>query len=170
MIYTIGYSNRSLPEFLNELTSRGIAQLWDVRSSPWSRNAAFNASKIEQWSESAGIFYRQCGTIFGGRSEVALDDPIYIDLLNELIIAAKRNPVVVMCAEGDPANCHRSWAIGASLLLKCNVSVINIMRDGTTEDIGASIRRIKRRNFTPAILSALDGMEPFAWPEKNWFC
>ena len=170
MIYTIGYSNRSLSEFLNELTSRGISQLWDVRSSPWSRNAAFNASKINQWSESAGIFYRQCGPIFGGRSEVALDDPIYLDLLNQLLIAAKRDAVAVMCAEGDPAKCHRSWAIGASLFFKRNMSVTSILRDGTTEDIGATIQRIKRSDFTPAILSTIDAMEPFDWPEKNWFC
>ncbi len=170
MIYTIGYSNRSLSEFLNELTSRGISQLWDVRSSPWSRNAAFNASKINHWSDSAGIFYRQCGPIFGGRSEVALDDPIYIDLLNELLIAAKRAPVAIMCAEGDPALCHRSWAIGASLLLKCKVSVTSILRDGKLEDINATINRIRRTNFAPAILSGLDGMEPFDWPEKNWMC
>ena len=170
MIYTIGYSNRSLPEFLNELNGRGIRQLWDVRSSPWSRNASFNAPQIVQWSERAGIYYRQCGSIFGGRSEIALDDPRYINLLGELTNAANSEIVAIMCAEGDPALCHRSWAIGASLLLKCNVSVTSILRDGSLEDINATINRIRRTDFAPAILSALDKMEPFDWPEKNWFC
>jgi uncharacterized protein (DUF488 family) len=50
MIFTIGYSNRSLPEFVGELRKRAITQIIDVRSSPWSRNAPFNASQIERWS------------------------------------------------------------------------------------------------------------------------
>lgn len=170
MIYTIGYSNRSLPEFLNELTSRGIRQLWDVRSSPWSRNASFNAPQIVQWSERAGIYYRQCGSIFGGRTEIALDDPRYIDLLDQLTKVANSENVAIMCAEGDPALCHRSWDIGASLLLNWNLAVTGILRDGSNEDIGATINRINRRNFSPAILSALDGMKPSDWAEKNWFC
>ena len=170
MIYTIGYSNRSLPEFLDELNSRSIAQLWDVRSSPWSRNAAFNAAQITRWSERNGIYYRQCGEILGGRSEVAIDDASYTDLLMQLVTAAKRDNVAVMCAEGDPAMCHRSWDIGASLLINWKVAVTGILRDGALEDIGATINRVNRRNFDPTILSALDGMEPFDWPEKNWMC
>lgn len=71
MIWTIGYSNRSLPEFLHELGRRGITQIIDVRSSPWSRNAAFNASQIEKWSEQIGIMYRQEGLVLGGRTEMA---------------------------------------------------------------------------------------------------
>lgn len=169
MIYTIGYSNRSLPEFLNELTSRDIRQLWDVRSSPWSRNASFNASQIDQWSERAGIYYRQCGSIFGGRSEIAVDDPIYIDMLDQLMTAAKRDVVAVMCAEGDPAMCHRSWDIGASLFLKWKLPVTSILRDGSVENILVTISRIRRSNFAPAILSALDELHPFDWPENLWF-
>ena len=170
MIFTIGYSNRSLPEFLDELTSRGIQQLWDVRSSPWSRNASFNAPKIEQWADAAGMFYRQCGSILGGRSEISLDDPRYVDLLGQLTQTANREPVAVMCAEGDPALCHRSWDIGASLLINWGIAVTGILRDGSTENIGATVNRIRRGNFSPAILSALDEMHPLDWPEKSWLC
>ena len=170
MIYTIGYSNRSLPEFLNELTCRGIRQLWDVRSSPWSRNAAFNAPQIIQWSERAGIYYRQCGSIFGGRSEIALDDPSYINLLGELTKASESETVAIMCAEGDPAMCHRSWDIGASLLIKWKLPVTSILRDGSVENILVTLLRIRRSNFAPAILSALDRMHPLDWPENLWFC
>lgn len=170
MIFTIGYSNRSLPEFLDELARRDIRQLWDVRSSPWSRNAAFNATQIIQWSERAGIYYKQCGEIFGGRSEIAIDDPIYIRLLNQLITAAKRDIVAIMCAEGDPALCHRSWSIGASLFVNWKVSVTSILRNGAVEDIGTTINRVRRSNFSPTILAALDQMHPLDWPEKSWLC
>ncbi len=170
MIFTIGYSNRNLPEFLHELSSRGVRQLWDVRSSPWSRNASFNASQITKWSERASIYYRQCGEVLGGRSEIAVDDPIYIDLLSQLITTAKRDIVAVMCAEGDPALCHRSWDIGASLFVNSQVNVTSILRDGTNEDIGTTLNRIRRGNFSPAILAALDNVDPMDWPEKSWLC
>lgn len=170
MIYTIGYSNRSLPEFLHELTSRGVTQLWDVRSSPWSRNAPFNATQIANWSDRADIYYRQCGAILGGQSEIAVNDTAYCELLNQLTATAKRNNVAIMCAEGDPALCHRSWDIGASLFVNWQVSVTCILRDGTNEDIGTTLNRIRRSNFSPTILAALDNIDPLDWPEKSWLC
>ena len=169
MIYTIGYNNRSLPEFLNELTSRGITQLWDVRSSPWSRNAAFNAAQIVKWSERVGIYYRQCGDILGGRSEIAIGDPMYVDMLSQLVDIAQRDTVAIMCAEGDPALCHRTWDIGANLLLNWRVATTNILRDGSLEKIETTINRVRRSNFAPAILLAIDELHPFDWPENLWF-
>jgi len=141
MIYTIGYSNRTLPEFLGELRKRSITQLIDVRSSPWSRNAAFNAPQIERWSERAGIMYRGYGGVLGGRSDITTDDPRYADALDEILDKAGREPIVIMCAEGDPAQCHRSWDVGASLLLRYGQIVTSILRDGRHEDLADTLAR-----------------------------
>lgn len=155
MIYSIGYSNRTLPEFLTELRRREITQLWDVRSSPWSRNSPFNAPEIERWAERACILYRQQGNILGGRSDIGLDDPRYCDALEAMLEASCREPLVIMCAEGDPAHCHRTWDVGASLLVRFGVVARSILRNGSEEDITATLARVPTSRIEPRIREAL---------------
>lgn len=155
MIFTIGYSNRTLPEFLRELERRGITQLWDVRSSPWSRNQPFNGNQMARWAERGGIYYRQAGRVLGGQSEVAPDDQRYIEALDELLDAACRESLVIMCAEGDPTQCHRTWDIGASLLVRFGVVARSILRDGREEDVTRTIARTPPCRFAPEILKLL---------------
>lgn len=162
MIYTIGYSTRSLPEFWGELEKRRITHLIDVRSSPWSRNAPFYAPQIEKWAPKAGIFYRQCGEILGGMSNTPVDDPAYIGSLEKIIEASIREPVAIMCAEGNPEHCHRTWDIAASLLIHWGIIATSICRDGSTEDATTSLRRVKSSNFAAPIrrnLSDILGVE-----------
>jgi uncharacterized protein (DUF488 family) len=147
MLFTIGYSTRTLPEFLSELRRRGITQLWDVRSSPWSRNAPFNLNAIGRWAEREGILYRPFGEVLGGRAEVSLDDPRYVAALEQLISAAQREPLAVMCSEGDPAQCHRTWEVGASLIEKYGLMARSILRDGNEEDVTDSLRRVSIKSL-----------------------
>lgn len=156
MIYSIGYSDRTLPQFLHELERRGITQMIDVRSSPWSRNAAFNAKQIAQWSERAGILYRQEGDILGGRAEVPLDHPDYLAALHRILDAACREPVVLMCAEGRPEDCHRTGDIAASLLARFGVITRSICRDGADEDVTDTLRRVPAGRIDPVIRALLD--------------
>jgi uncharacterized protein (DUF488 family) len=156
VIYSIGYSTRTLPEFLQELERRGITCLIDVRSSPWSRNQPFNANQIERWSEKAGLMYRQAGDILGGMADMALDDPAYLAALDRITTASCREPVAIMCSEGDPAKCHRSWDVGASLLVRWGVVTRSILRDGREEDITATLRRVIPSRIKPEIREALD--------------
>lgn len=156
MIYTIGYSTRTLPEFLCELERRGITQLVDVRSSPWSRNQPFNANQIERWAEQGGILYRQAGEVLGGRTEIALGHHDYLAALDRLIDAASREPLAIMCSEGDPTQCHRTWSVGASLTIRHSVTVRSINRDGTDEAITDTLRRVPARMFEPQIRRILD--------------
>jgi len=156
MIFTIGYSDRSLPQFLHELERRGITHLVDVRSSPWSRNVPFNAPQIERWAGKAGIMYRQCGAVLGGRTEIALDDPVYLAALDRLLDAACREPLTIMCVEGRPEDCHRTWDVGASLLARYGVIARSILRDGNEEDLTDTLKRVPPSRFSPLISAALD--------------
>lgn len=156
MIYTIGYSTRTLPEFLRELERRGITQLWDVRSSPWSRNQPFNANQIERWAERSGILYRQYGDILGGRADIAADHPSYIAALDRVLAAASREPLAIMCSEGRPEDCHRTWDVGASILIRHGVVARSIRRDGTEEDITDTLLRVPHSRLAPEVRAALD--------------
>ena len=169
MIYTIGYSMRTLPEFLSELEKYSITKIIDVRSRPWSRNASFSANQIERWASSADIMYKQLGHILGGDASIDLDDVRYQSALMWIIEAAQSENIAVFCAEGDPALCHRTWDIGASLLFNLGVSTTNILRDGSLERAEATIHRVRRSNFAPAILTAIDELHPFDLPENSWF-
>ncbi|WP_181560740.1 MULTISPECIES: DUF488 domain-containing protein [unclassified Sphingobium] len=155
MIFSIGYSNRSLCEFLYEVERRCITQLWDVRSSPWSRNTHFNASQIERWACKAGIMYRREGEILGGMRDVCLRDPRYLEALVRLLDASGREHIAIMCAEGDPEHCHRTWDIAASLLVRWGVVVKSVRRDGRNEDSTSSLARVRKRHFDPAIRDAV---------------
>lgn len=155
MLYSIGYSDRTLPQFLHELERRGIGQIIDVRSSPWSRNAAFNATQISQWSERAGILYRQEGKVLGGRAEIPLDHPDYLAALDRILDAASRERVVLMCAEGRPEACHRTTDIAASLLVRFGVVAKSIRRAGADEDVTDTLRRVSASRLDPLIRGRL---------------
>ena len=155
MIFTIGTSNRSLPEFLHELEKRGITYLVDVRSSPYSRSPWFNRGRIENWSEQASVHYRWEGKILGGRSEIPVDDLAYIEAIERIIDASCRERVAIFCAEGDPAQCHRSWDVGASLLVRYGVVARSILRDGREEDITVTLRRVDQPNFALSLRKSL---------------
>lgn len=156
MLYSIGYSDRTLLQFLHELERRGITQIIDVRSSPWSRNAAFNATQISQWSERAGILYRQEGEVLGGRAEIALDHADYLAALDRILHAAFRERVVVMCAEGRPEDCHRTTDIAASLLARFGVIARSICRDGSDEDVTDTLQRVPAGRIDPLIRDLLE--------------
>lgn len=155
MIYSIGTSNRSLPEFLNELQKRGVTQLIDVRSSPYSRFPWFSRPKIEQWGPRAGLMYRFEGQVLGGNAGMALDDPRYVDALDRVLAASSREPIAIMCAEGDPAQCHRTWSVAASLLIRFGVVVRSILRDGGEEHVTETLTRVSSARMPPVIASRL---------------
>ncbi|MCA3080376.1 MAG: DUF488 domain-containing protein [Rhodocyclaceae bacterium] len=155
MIFTIGYSTRSLAEFLHELQQRNITHLWDVRSSPWSRNHAFNANQIERWAERAGIFYRLYGDVLGGQSELSLGDPRYLEALVQLVDTGAKETVAIMCAEGRPEDCHRTTVIAASLFARYGVIAQSICRDGSTEMATESLRRAKVAQIPPELRTML---------------
>ena len=167
MIYTIGYSTRTLPEFLSELERRGITQLVDVRSSPWSRNQPFNANQIERWAEQGGLLYRQAGGVLGGRAEIALDHPDYLAALNRLLDTACRDPLAIMCSEGDPTQCHRTWDVGASLLVRHGVIARSIKRDGRDEDVTDTLERVPCSRIAPEIKGIAEA-DPAIMQIKAW--
>ena len=152
MIYTLGTSNRSLSEFFHELRLREITYLIDVRSSPYSsRFPWFNRQQIEWRAEHQGRMYRWEGAVLGGRSEMPLDHPNYIAVLDRMLSAAGRENVAIFCAEGDPADCHRTWSVAASLLARYGVVAKSILRDGREEDVTDSLRRVASGSISECI-------------------
>lgn len=160
MIYTIGSSNRSEDEFFGPLKARDIRTLVDVRSSPNSRMPLFTKAALVRACMRHGIDYVYGGRVLGGLNEILSTDKLFREKLDAVYkIETDRGNVAMMCAEGDPKDCHRSYKVGLSMRAYDGVVVTNILRDGVTEqDVEISARRAKRDYVDDLAFKKLFGM------------
>lgn len=123
-IYTIGYTGFSLEEFIQELKSKGINVVIDVRSSPYSeRYADYNRENLESVLATNKIYYRNYIKEFGARQDDSsfysvkgcLDFEVFakskqflsgVEKIKNSV--AKGFNVVFLCAEKEPIQCHRT--------------------------------------------------------------
>jgi len=140
LIYTIGYEGRSLDDLSQELKSKGIGRLVDVREIARSRKPGFSSSRLAEGLFNNGIEYvhmRLLGSPKALREELkrtgdfnAFAEAYKRHLRSQreslalLSKAASEKPTVIMCLERDPAYCHRS--IIASELQEQGFSVRNL--------------------------------------------
>lgn len=127
VLNTIGHSNRSTEEFLAILRAHRIEQVVDVRSVPRSRrNPQFDQNALRSVLAGVGINYLHLPSLGGLRQPMpesrngALTDPAmrgyadqmqtreFQEALDSLLEGARACRSAVMCAEADPAHCHRS--------------------------------------------------------------
>jgi uncharacterized protein (DUF488 family) len=146
-IYTIGHSNHDMTTFLNLLRTQKIQVIVDVRSAPYSRYVPhFNKKEIERALTDAGLKYIFMGDAIGGKptgsdfSDAAgrLDyeklsaSESFQQGLDRLIKGLNQGWVIaLMCAEEDPARCHRHHLIARELEMKRGVPVCHIRADNT---------------------------------------
>lgn len=157
-LYTIGHSNHALERFLELLGAHRIDAVADVRSQPYSRfNPQFRKAPLAHALGEAGLRYVFLGRELGARP----DDPaVYVDGrvsyrrlaatarfrrgIGRLCTGAQRFRVAVMCAEKDPADCHRTILVGRALV-RGGVEVRHILADGTVESQSGTLRRLAQR-------------------------
>ena len=110
-----------------------------------SRVSLIGAGCRSCWSR-RGIRHLWLGESLGGKpADPALHDsdgapdyekirmqPVFADGIEQLARLARTVSVAIMCAEEDPANCHRTLLI-APALSDCGVSVSHIRKDGSAQ-------------------------------------
>lgn len=145
-LFTIGHSNQTLEQFLDLLTGAGVAAIADVRSQPMSRFAPqFNKDALSLALKARGISYLYLGRELGGRpKDAALTAdgkpdyaeraraPAFLTGIAECLRASAERPTALMCAERDPAHCHRFHLIARHLTAQ-GVEVAHILGDGRLE-------------------------------------
>jgi|SRR5579875_1152181 len=144
-IWTVGHSTHPLPVLAGLLRRHRIEVLADVRSQPFSRrNPQFNRDSFASYLEGAGIRHVWLGAGLGGRPPEAefydgqghvLYDAVasterFLSGLERLMDGAERYRVAVMCAEENPARCHRRLLV-ARALVERGVTVRHIRGDGS---------------------------------------
>ena len=146
MILTIGHSNHEVAQFIGRLVQHEITAVADVRSSPHSgRFPQYCKNAIRDSLHEVGIAYVFLGDVLGGRPAADLvspegfadyprmaRQPFFLSGLGRLKQGADRYQLAMMCAEADPADCHRALLIGRQLAA-CGLPVEHIHRDGSIE-------------------------------------
>ena len=125
-LYTLGYQQRNIEEFVRLLQTAGINVLIDVRETAWSHKKGFSKTGLAQSLASVGIEYvhaKFAGNPKRLRSEAPshavclewyaalLDEKVEIletfeELVTSLNRAGKR--VCITCFERHADDCHRS--------------------------------------------------------------
>jgi uncharacterized protein (DUF488 family) len=134
LVLSIGHSSRSLAGFLGLLTAHGVQAVADIRRHPVSRrHPHFAGTALARALGEAGIDYVHIPEL-GGMREPHADSPHtaladgpfrgYADHmaseefargLARLLVLAGAKRSAAMCAEADPAHCHRSLLADALL-------------------------------------------------------
>ncbi|WP_077247747.1 DUF488 domain-containing protein [Bacillus sp. FJAT-27225] len=139
-IYTIGYGNRTIKTFIDELVKYEIDFLIDVRTNPKSSyDASFIRNNLSEVLQDYKIRYVFMGDLLGGLPpedecytngkvdyKKVATQPFYLKGIKRLTTAYEKNlRVALMCSELKPESCHRSKLIGETLTAN-NINVKHI--------------------------------------------
>ncbi|MDR1136013.1 MAG: DUF488 domain-containing protein [Clostridiales Family XIII bacterium] len=148
-LFTIGYSPFSMTDFLEVLKRYRIRLLIDVRSVPYSSHySAYNKENLIPMLKSIGIVYDNYATEFGAQQT----NPVYFDKRDGYLdfdkyvksasfgrgfqkaenVIKQGHLFALMCAEKDPATCHRSIMV-SRVFSECGYCIKHILADGKTE-------------------------------------
>jgi uncharacterized protein (DUF488 family) len=129
-VFTIGYENATVGDFLAALEQAGVKRIIDVRAVPNSRRPGFSKTPLRNALAEIGIDYvhlRALGTPADGRAAARagrhadlqriyagqLELPEAIAQGAQMVALAEEKPSAVLCYERDPAVCHRTLLLDA---------------------------------------------------------
>jgi uncharacterized protein (DUF488 family) len=155
-VLTIGHSNHTVEHFLSLLKAQAVQVVVDTRSQPYSKYATqFDHEALKPVLQDAGIRYLDLGRELGGRPEgdefydgeghVLYDRVAATSLFQEGLSRLERGireyKVALLCAEENPAACHRRLLVGR-VLVDRGIQVEHIRGDGriqTEEEVAAEV-------------------------------
>jgi ATP-dependent DNA helicase RecQ len=153
-ILTLGYGTRSVDDLIRTIREAGVTVLVEVRSAPYSkRRPEFVKRALAEWVPAMGVRYLFAGDALGGMPtdpgsylrdklvpERRWKHPDFVAGIERLRgLLAAGEVACLMCAEEDPARCHRFHLLGEALQA-AGVEVRHLRADGTSAT-QAEIRR-----------------------------
>lgn len=163
IVYSVGHGNRSGASLLELLVSAGIRRLVDVRTVPRSRrHPHFGYGPLGAALQAAGIDYDWRGKPLGGLRRAvdtgrhaALKEPAFRAYAvhmegaefqaaaSGLAAASPQGHVCMMCAEREPAQCHRSLI--SDWLVANGHQVVHLIDTGEarTHDLHPAVRVVE---------------------------
>lgn len=186
-LYSIGYATKPLSAFLSQLQAFGISAVADVRSVPYSKRFHdYHREPLATSLQRAGVHYVYLGEELGPRSP----DPAHYDPEGQVQFARlARDPsfqsgverlqrglhkglqIAMLCAEKDPAICHRSLLVGYHLLAEHGLDTQHILHDGRVESEQALQRRLmEAHGILPDLLRTEPECTAAAWRAQCCRC
>jgi|Deesub1362A_J573_1020465.scaffolds.fasta_scaffold00109_18 uncharacterized protein (DUF488 family) len=127
-VYTIGYSGKSLENFIKELKREGIDMVVDIRAFPTSKYESFKKENLKAFLHSEKIGYIHIPELGGFRKpsyeEYTKTEEFKVGLRKLMKIASSSN-AVIMCLEKNPKSCHRRFI--SSSLESLGVEVVHLV-------------------------------------------
>ena len=153
-VFTIGHSNQPAAEFLGLLEAQDVELVVDVRSNPYSRFRHFNREALKDRLGGLGILYSHRGEELGGHppegefynehGRVAYERLAtmrkFRRAISKIVEESEQYSLALMCAEENPAKCHRHPLLAVSLLER-GLRVLHLRRGGSVQDAGEMIER-----------------------------
>ena len=154
-IYTIGHSNHEIEDFLVLLKRYQINAVADVRSVPYSRwQPQFNREDLKKALKAQGIGYVFLGRELGARSDdpqcyengrvnyrLLAKTPLFKSGIERIGDGCNHRRIVLMCAEKDPLDCHRTILV-ARELEGAGIHATHILANGHVEPHSATMKRL----------------------------
>lgn len=123
-LFTVGYEDRDIKEFINRLQKKKIQTLIDVREIPASRKSGFSKNQLSEHLEEVGIKYihvKELGSPKILREKLHENNDYYfffkkysayiqtkLDVVKKLYAdIIMHETSCIMCFERDPFQCHR---------------------------------------------------------------
>jgi uncharacterized protein (DUF488 family) len=156
MILTIGHSSHPADRLVGLLKMHDVTELVDIRSAPYSQiSPELSGRALSISLPDAGIGYVFRGNELGGRSKLAADyddtgrvqydrmarSDEFAEAIEHVLKDAGEQQVALMCAEGDPLECHRTLLVGRALEAR-GASISHIHPDGTVESSEEAMSRL----------------------------
>jgi uncharacterized protein (DUF488 family) len=138
-IYTVGHNSLNFMQFITLIQANNITHIVDIRSIPYSKYApCSDKSRLPELLRPFKISYTYLGHKLGGKQlpfeqavkqQSATPQDVYDQGIQILLQLSMRGNLALLCAEGDPAKCHRQHII-AQTLLDSGTKVLHILKDG----------------------------------------
>ena len=142
-IYTVGHSSLNFMQFITLIQANNITHIVDIRSIPYSKYAPWSdKSRLAELLRPFKIKYTYLGHKLGGKAiqKGQVSHPlsltqqmVYDEAIRGLLQLSMLGNLTLLCAEGDPAKCHRQHII-AQTLLDSDAKVLHILKDGTIKE------------------------------------
>lgn len=185
-LFSIGYATKTLGDFLAQLKQHNIDVIADVRSVPYSKVFHdYHRENLQRHLRAEKVRYVYLGEELGPRStndDHYCDNQVQFDRLQQstafqagiqrlLDGLAKGFNIALLCAEKDPAVCHRSLLIGHYLKSRLHIDITHIDHCGQPEsETSLEYRLLDETGIHPDMLSDEKACLERAWREQSRRC
>lgn len=183
MIFTIGYATKPFSTFIDQLNQHAIDVVADVRSVPFSKVFVdYHQSALEKTLPQHNIKYVHLGNELGPRSK----DPAHYDSSGQVQFSAlmqsnlflqgierldkglsKGFNIALLCAEKDPAGCHRSLLVSYYLCRAKQLEIQHIDHNGNLESQAELEQRlIAQQDLSADLLTSPSELADLAYKQQ----